>query len=76
MFILSVTFPVWTIDWTTYKGRGISFSVDYGPFDSEQQAKWFWLTMKEKMKRNYESVVISDTEYQYQYFLEDGSKPA
>jgi hypothetical protein len=58
MYTLTVLFPIWVIDYETYRGKGHSFSIDFGPFDSEQQAKWFWLTMKEKMNRKYEIAVI------------------
>jgi hypothetical protein len=71
MFILSVKFPIWTIDHSTFNGVGSSFSIDYGPFHNEQQAKWFWLTMKEKLQRKYESVTITDSEFQYQYYIEN-----
>lgn len=64
MIILSILFPIWTIDWETNKGKGSSFVVDYGPFCSEQEARWFWIMIKEKMKRKYENVMIynKDTE--------------
>ena len=71
MFILSVKFPIWTIDHSTFNSAGSSFSIDYGPFYNEQQAKWFWLTMKEKLQRKYESVTITDSEFQYQYYIEN-----
>lgn len=60
MYTLTVIYPVWTIDYETFRGKGSSFSVDYGPFGSEQQARWFWLIIKEKMKRNYDIAVILD----------------
>ena len=60
MYTLTIVYPVWTIDYETYRGRGHPFSIKYGPFDSEQQARWFWLTMKDKLQRNYEIACILD----------------
>lgn len=58
MYTLKILFPVWIIDYQTFRGKGSGFIVDYGPFDSEQQARWFWLSMKEKLQRNYDIAVI------------------
>ena len=60
MFKLQVLFPIWVIDYETFRGKGNGFIITYGPFDSEQQARWFWITMKEKLKREYDIAVIVD----------------
>jgi hypothetical protein len=57
---LKVVYKIWTIDWETYKGKGTSFSLKYGPFPNEQQARWFWLNMKEMMNNSYDYAVIFD----------------
>ena len=57
---LKVVYKMWTIDWLTFKGKGTSFAIEYGPFGDEQQARWFWLTMKEKMKTAYDYAIILD----------------
>jgi len=60
MYTLTIVYPVWIIDYETYRGKGHSFSVDYGSFSSLDEAKWFWIMTKEKMKRNYEFAIIHD----------------
>ena len=60
MITLTVIYKIWVIDYDTFKGKGNSFFIDYGPFDNEQQARWFWLSMKEKMKRTYDIAIIHD----------------
>jgi|688.fasta_scaffold359750_2 hypothetical protein len=60
MIYLTVVFKTWVIDYETFKGKGNSFSIPFGPFCNEQQARWFWLTMKEKMKRSYDIAIITD----------------
>lgn len=60
MYTLTIVYPIWIIDYETYRGKGHSFSVDYGPFSSVDEAKWFWIMTKEKMQRKYELVVIYD----------------
>lgn len=57
---LKVVYKIWTIDWLTFKGKGSSFSIEYGPFASEQQARWFWLSIKEQMQTAYDYAVILD----------------
>lgn len=60
MIYLKIVFKTWSIDYQTFKGRANSFSIDYGPFPSEQQARWFWLLTKEKMNRSYDIAIIYD----------------
>ena len=60
MYTLTIVYPVWTIDYETFRGKGHSFNVNFGPFSCADEAKWFWIMMKEKMKRNYEFAIILD----------------
>ena len=60
MFKLQVLFPTWIIDYETFRGKSNAFIMSFGPFSDEQQARWFWLTMKEKLQREYEVTVILD----------------
>ena len=73
MYTLTIIYPIWVIDYKTFCGKGHSFSIDFGPFDSEQQAKWFWLMMKEKMNRKYDIVVIHDKDGNEYYIDEKGA---
>ena len=72
MYTLIVLFPVWIIDYETFRGKGNTFTIHYGPFDSEQQARWFWLTMKEKLQRNYDIACIVDKDGYEVYIDEKG----
>lgn len=72
MFKLQILFPIWTIDYETFRGKGNSFIISYGPFSDEQQARWFWLTMKEKLQRNYEVAIIVDKDGNECYVDEKG----
>jgi hypothetical protein len=72
MFKLQVLFPIWSIDYETFRGKDRGFVLSFGPFDSEQQARWFWLTMKEKLQRNYEVAVIVDNDGNECYIDEMG----
>ena len=54
MVYLKVRYKIWVIDYETFKGKGNSFTLDFGPFSSEQQARWFWLTT------NYDIAIIHD----------------
>jgi len=60
MIYLKVVFKTWVIDYQTYKGKGNSFTLPFGPFPNEQQARWFWLLIKEKMQRSYDIAIIHD----------------
>lgn len=71
MFKLQVLFPIWVIDYETFHGKESGFIIDYGPFDNEQQARWFWLTMKEKLKRNYDVACIVDDSGK-EYYIDEG----
>lgn len=67
---------MWTIDYETFRGKGNNFLMKFGPFDSEQQARWFWLTMKEKLQRNYDIAVIVDDNGVEYYVDESKNTPA
>lgn len=69
MFKLQVLFPVWHIDYE-YRGKDSGVLINYGPFDSEQQARWFWLMMKEKLMRKYELATIIDDKGN-EYYVDD-----
>lgn len=71
MYTLTIVYPIWIIDYETYRGKGHSFSVDYGPFSSVDEAKWFWIMTKEKMQRKYELVVIYD-DGGNEYYVDEG----
>lgn len=60
MYNLKVLFKTWTIDHETFRGKGNSFILTFGPFPNEQQARWFWLCMKEKMQKTYDIAIIYD----------------
>lgn len=70
MFKLQVLFPTWHINYESYRGNGSGVLINYGPFDSEQQARWFWLAMKEKLMRKYELAVIIDDKGN-EYYVDD-----
>lgn len=72
MYNLKILFPTWVIDYETFRGKANSFIMSFGPFDSEQQARWFWLTMKEKLQRNYDIAVIVDDKDNEVYIDEKG----
>lgn len=58
MIYLTIVFKTWVIDYESFKGKGSSFSIPFGPFPDEQQARWFWLSLKEKMNRSYDIAII------------------
>ena len=71
MFKLQVLFPIWIVDYETFRGKGSGFIITYGPFDSEQQARWFWLTMKDKLQRKYDVACIVDDNGK-EYYIDEG----
>ena len=73
MVYLKVYYKIWVIDYETFKGKGNSFTLDFGPFSSEQQARWFWLTMKENMKTNYDIAIIYD-EHGNELYIDESKK--
>lgn len=75
MFKLIIIFPIWTLYYETYNTRSSNFSIDYGPFSSEQQARWFWLMTKEKLQRNYSLAIILNEETKEEVYI-DKCKPA
>jgi hypothetical protein len=48
--------------------------VSFGPFNDVQQARWFWLTMKEKMQRQYDIVAIHDKDGK-EYYVDEQHTP-
>jgi hypothetical protein len=60
MVYLTIVFKTWVIDHETFKGKGSSFTLPFGPFPNIDQARWFWLTIKENMKRSYDVAIIHD----------------
>jgi hypothetical protein len=72
MYKLKVLFTIWTIDYETFRGKGSGVVVPFGPFDSEQQARWFWLSMKDKLQRKYDIAVIIDSDGKEVYVDEQG----
>ncbi len=60
MVYLTVVFKTWVIDYESFKGKGGSFTLPFGPFPNIDQARWFWLTLKENMKRPYDVAIIHD----------------
>lgn len=72
MYTLKILFPTWIIDYETFRGKSNAFIMNFGPFDSEQQARWFWLTMKEKLQRNYDIAIIVDKDGNELYVDEKG----
>jgi hypothetical protein len=74
MYTLTIVYPVWVIDYETFRGKQRSFSVSFGPFNDVQQARWFWLTVKEKMQRTYDIVAIHD-ENGKEYYIDEQNTP-
>lgn len=60
MVYLTIVFKTWVINYETFKGKGNSFTLPFGPFSNIDQARWFWLTIKENMKRSYDVAIIHD----------------
>ena len=72
MVYLTIVFKTWTIDPDTFKGKPNSFTLPFGPFDSIDQAKWMWLSIKEKMNRSYDIAIIHDKDG-YEMYADESS---